>query len=149
MFWPPQNLGVCSCTWLLSGLTVPSTSPPDICLQYSSVVWCHVTVLCCSATLVQVTLACEQLRELDELDGGWNAVGFSQGGQFLRVSRIPGRLSRSMIWFAAAVALSRCISKQAPETPGTQQLLPHHHKTFMHLVTVPTASLLPYHPAHQ
>lgn len=32
----------------------------------------------------QVTLACEQLRELDELDGGWNAVGFSQGGQFLR-----------------------------------------------------------------
>lgn len=45
LLWPPQNLGVCSFTWLLSGFTVLSTWPPDISLQYSSMVWCHVTVL--------------------------------------------------------------------------------------------------------
>lgn len=32
----------------------------------------------------QVTAACEQLRAIPELANGYNAVGFSQGGQFLR-----------------------------------------------------------------
>lgn len=32
----------------------------------------------------QVAVACEQLREVPELAAGFHAVGFSQGGQFLR-----------------------------------------------------------------
>lgn len=32
----------------------------------------------------QVARACAQLRNISELQGGYNAVGFSQGGQFLR-----------------------------------------------------------------
>jgi palmitoyl-protein thioesterase len=32
----------------------------------------------------QVEAVCEQLRSLPQLDNGYNAVGFSQGGQFLR-----------------------------------------------------------------
>ena len=30
-------------------------------------------------TSVQVALVCEQLRQIPELQGGYNAVGFSQG----------------------------------------------------------------------
>ena len=32
----------------------------------------------------QVAAACSRLRDLPQLKGGFNAVGFSQGGQFLR-----------------------------------------------------------------
>ena len=32
----------------------------------------------------QVAAACEQIRATPQLQGGYNAVGFSQGGQFLR-----------------------------------------------------------------
>jgi hypothetical protein len=33
----------------------------------------------------QVAKVCNELRSIPELQGGFNAVGFSQGGQFLRV----------------------------------------------------------------
>lgn len=33
----------------------------------------------------QVADVCEQIRSIPELQGGYNAIGFSQGGQFLRV----------------------------------------------------------------
>lgn len=33
----------------------------------------------------QVETACEKLGGIEELSGGYNAVGFSQGGSFLRV----------------------------------------------------------------
>ncbi|KAF9437850.1 hypothetical protein BGZ76_010866 [Entomortierella beljakovae] len=32
----------------------------------------------------QIEIVCQQLKEIPELSGGFNAVGFSQGGQFLR-----------------------------------------------------------------
>ncbi|KAG0372528.1 hypothetical protein BGX24_000138 [Mortierella sp. AD032] len=32
----------------------------------------------------QIEAVCEQLKSIPELEGGFNAVGFSQGGQFLR-----------------------------------------------------------------
>lgn len=35
---------------------------------------------------VQVAEACRKLEDMSELQGGFNMVGFSQGGQFLRVS---------------------------------------------------------------
>lgn len=35
---------------------------------------------------VQVAEVCRQLEGMQELRGGFNMVGFSQGGQFLRVS---------------------------------------------------------------
>lgn len=34
----------------------------------------------------QVDKVCRELADIDELAGGFNMVGFSQGGQFLRVS---------------------------------------------------------------
>jgi hypothetical protein len=34
----------------------------------------------------QVSAACRRLAPLKELEGGFNMIGFSQGGQFLRVS---------------------------------------------------------------
>jgi hypothetical protein len=35
---------------------------------------------------VQVEIVCGQLSKMPELKHGFNAIGFSQGGQFLRVS---------------------------------------------------------------
>jgi hypothetical protein len=34
----------------------------------------------------QVAEVCEKLEDMKELQGGFNMIGFSQGGQFLRVS---------------------------------------------------------------
>jgi hypothetical protein len=34
----------------------------------------------------QVAEVCRKLEDMRELEGGFNMVGFSQGGQFLRVS---------------------------------------------------------------
>lgn len=36
--------------------------------------------------LAQVGKVCSELESMEELKGGFNMVGFSQGGQFLRVS---------------------------------------------------------------
>lgn len=36
-------------------------------------------------TCMQVAKVCEQLEEIEELKGGFNIIGFSQGGQFARV----------------------------------------------------------------
>jgi len=38
----------------------------------------------------QVEAVCAELKAMPELEGGFNAVGFSQGGQFLRVGRAVG-----------------------------------------------------------
>lgn len=41
---------------------------------------------CCSGDVnQQVAKACERIRVTPELAQGYNAIGFSQGGQFLRV----------------------------------------------------------------
>ena len=37
----------------------------------------------------QVDKVCEQLKGIEELSGGYNAIGFSQGGSFLRVREPP------------------------------------------------------------
>ena len=37
----------------------------------------------------QVSKVCEELQGMPELTDGFNAVGFSQGGQFLRVNHEP------------------------------------------------------------
>jgi hypothetical protein len=37
-------------------------------------------------SMCQVGRVCGELASMDELKGGFNMVGFSQGGQFLRVS---------------------------------------------------------------
>lgn len=36
--------------------------------------------------LLQVAKACAEMKGMSELAGGYNAIGFSQGGQFMRVS---------------------------------------------------------------
>lgn len=41
---------------------------------------------------VQVSEVCDKLAGMQELRGGFNMVGFSQGGQFLRVSAAGGLL---------------------------------------------------------
>ena len=44
---------------------------------------------------------CEKLKSIDELSGGYHAMGFSQGGQFLRalVQRCPNPPMRNLISF--------------------------------------------------
>ena len=37
----------------------------------------------------QVAQVCAQLAQDPQLKGGYNAMGFSQGGQFLWVNRLP------------------------------------------------------------
>ncbi|EFJ40725.1 hypothetical protein VOLCADRAFT_84379 [Volvox carteri f. nagariensis] len=54
----------------------------------------------------QVALVCAQLRNLTQLKGGYNAVGFSQGGQFLRAvaercQHTGGPLMRTLVTMGA------------------------------------------------
>lgn len=51
----------------------------------------------------QVQQACDQLAQIDELQGGFDAIGFSQGGQFLRayVQRCNTPKVRNLITFGS------------------------------------------------
>jgi palmitoyl-protein thioesterase len=60
-------------------------------------------------TTQQVNAACEQLKQVKELQGGFDAVGFSQGGQLLRavVQRCEGVQVRNLVTFGSQVS---CLS---------------------------------------
>jgi palmitoyl-protein thioesterase len=57
-------------------------------------------------TTQQVNAACEQLKQVKELQGGFDAVGFSQGGQLLRavVQRCEGVQVRNLVTFGSQVS---------------------------------------------
>jgi len=54
-------------------------------------------------TNTQISMACEQIANDPELQGGYNALGFSQGGQFLRAvaQRCPSPPMRNLITVGA------------------------------------------------
>jgi hypothetical protein len=66
----------------------------------------HAAPCACFVLQCQVDKVCDELSDMKELAGGFNMVGFSQGGQFLRVS--IARCSRAVIheWTCQACYLS-------------------------------------------
>jgi hypothetical protein len=73
------------------GFAQQTTERGDVC---RSALLTHVLLLAVCASVscnagnvnAQVAEVCRQLGDLQELRGGFNMVGMSQGGQFLRVS---------------------------------------------------------------
>lgn len=45
----------------------------------------------------QVSMACSQLAQDPQLQGGYNAMGFSQGAQFLYVPAVPEPVSGPLL----------------------------------------------------